>query len=76
VVVAGRKIDTPCAAVDYGETLFALYRHPQLLIPRSIMVWEKEYRYAGDNYSIVPYMDRHPAAIELAEIYKREMNRK
>ena len=68
-LVGGKRIEIPCARIEYAGTVIDMYRHPLLLIPYSVMQWGKEYEYAGDHYSIVPYLERHPCAVELYSIY-------
>ena len=67
--VRGKSIDMACGQLKYGNMILNLYRHPRLLIPKNIEIWEKEYNYTGDYYGVVPYLDRHPCAIEAREIY-------
>jgi len=68
-LVQGKRIEAACCGAKYGDFNFVLHRHPRLLIPANIDMWEREYRYCGNNYSIVPYLDRHPCAIEAKEVY-------
>jgi hypothetical protein len=68
--VGGKLIEMPVLGVKYGSKELHLYHHPELLVPESIKLWEKEYRYSGAYYGAVPYIDRHPCAIEAMEIYE------
>ena len=69
-VVGNREIEMPVLQVTYGKMILNLYRHPRLLIPKNIEVWEKEYLYSGDYYGAVPFLDRHPCALEAREVYE------
>ena len=70
--LVGGKVwkEMPITAFKYGETVFNLYRHPRLLIPRGIDLWEKDYEYSGDGKAVVPFMERHPCWLEALEIYE------
>ena len=68
-LVGDKIIEMPVLAVKYGSKELHLHHHPELLVPDNIQLWEKEYRYSGDAYGLVPFMDRHPCAIEAKEIY-------
>ena len=66
----GERVELPSYhTFDYGDTRISLARHPRLFVPKSVSTWEKDYLYSGENYSIVPYIERHPCALELKEIY-------
>ena len=67
--VGGKLIEMPCGQLTYNDTVINLYRHPSLLVSETVRAWVREYDYAGDNYSIVPYEERHPCAIEMKELY-------
>lgn len=69
MTAGGMDIKQPCTQLEYGKTVIKFYRHPLLLIVKNVDIWEREYEYCGDNYSNVPYLDRHPCAIEAKEVY-------
>lgn len=71
VSVGSREIEAPKWQLMYGSVMINIFRHPKLLVPRQIEMWEREYDYAGDFYSVVPYLERHPCAIEAREVYER-----
>ena len=71
--VGGQMVEVPCGSVDYQGVRYLLYRHPMLLIPQTVMAWWKDYEYSGDNYSVVPYIERHPCWLEMRDTYEGAM---
>jgi len=57
-------VDDPVEAFDVAGVTYRLYRHPHLFITPSVRMWLEEYDYSGNNYSMVPYLDRHPCWLE------------
>ena len=73
ILVGDKEIEAPKWQLPYGGLIINLYRHPRLLIPVNIDMWEREYEYAGAYWSAVPYLERHPCAIEAREIYEKAL---
>ena len=70
VSVGGRDIESPVTAFKYGNLTVNLYRHPEQLIHDTCKAWVREYDYSGKNYSAVPFIERHPCALEARELYE------
>jgi len=68
LAVGNSDIEVPVTAFNVGDVTYRLWRHPELYITPSLRMWVQEYDYAGNNYSLVPYLDRHPCWIECKNI--------
>lgn len=68
--VAGQVFDRPLLRFPFRGVTYEILRHPSLLVPETIQEWLQDYQYTQEYKVPIPYAQRHPVWVELANMYR------